>query len=682
MKFSKEQKELFKKNLNCIQVPYFREKLREIKEPKLYKVLLGKDPLDINFLDLRDNKKIYKDPIKELENNLQRYGSDYRYYKVLTFYGFGNGLLFKGLCQNPNLERILVFEREFELLYLIFHLVDFTKELSANKIAIAISKDVDYNALFQVFAPGGVFYTYSRTYFMDISTSYYEKFQDEILSINKMITEAIKNAILTNGNDPYDALQGISQYVLNLKDKLTNSSLRDLLKARKNVSKTAIIVSTGPSLIKQLPLLKEYRDKALIFCADSAYPILYKYGIKPDYVSMLERTELTAEFFNHDFGDFDDEIVFLPLSIVHPNAYKYLNERKRKYVSICRLLAFQYYMGFSAYGYLDYMSSVAHMNLILAVDMGCESVILIGQDLAYAENGNSHPDEYQNSSTFESSLYAPFEIEAYGGGHMVQTHIVWKIFKDGFETIISFYNAGSKKIKVYNATEGGLRINHTIEKPFKECCEELLTQKIQRPLAKIKLPSKKQEDERMLKAYFRILLCAKHCEKEEKNLIEKLAKLSKKLELYKNSELKEYEKDMEDEINDFDKLRAFLLDPCEFFYTSEILQSLNNQLILHLAKCYTLPIKNEEDRLFKMYLIFKENVLFVDYFRGALKEQKQSLLRDVKNLKDELLNRGFEKRLVKIEKLSTKIINGGGVEANALSFRQILTRMLCQAVFY
>ncbi|MCR2096045.1 6-hydroxymethylpterin diphosphokinase MptE-like protein, partial [Campylobacter upsaliensis] len=80
---------------------------------------------------------------------------------------------------------------------------------------------------------------------------------------------------------------------------------------RRNISKNAIIVSTGPSLMKQLPLLKEYREKALIFCADSAYPILAKHNIKPDFVCMVERSDFTAEFFNHDFGDFDEGVCFI-----------------------------------------------------------------------------------------------------------------------------------------------------------------------------------------------------------------------------------------------------------------------------------------------------------------------------------------------------------------------------------
>ena len=167
----------------------------------------------------------------------------------------------------------------------------------------------------------------------------------------------------------------------------------------------------------------------------------------------------------------------------------------------------------------------------------------------------------------------------------------------------------------------------------------------------------------MLKAYFRVYLSAKHCEKEEKNMNERLSILSEKLQKYKNADnLKEFEKDMEDEINNIDKLRQFMLDDKEFFDIYELLQPLTNQLMLHLAKCYTLPVRDENERLAKMYLIFKENVLFADYFRGAVKEQKNTLLRDIKVLEEELLKRGFEKRLLKIKARSENIINkdGGG----------------------
>ncbi|EAL0231058.1 motility associated factor glycosyltransferase family protein, partial [Campylobacter coli] len=92
------------------------------------------------------------------------------------------------------------------------------------------------------------------------------------LGLNKKLAENFKNSIVSHGNDPLDALQGIEQFVYNLPQMITHPSYKELLSKRKNLSDTAIIVSTGPSLTKQLPLLKKYASKATIFCADSSYP--------------------------------------------------------------------------------------------------------------------------------------------------------------------------------------------------------------------------------------------------------------------------------------------------------------------------------------------------------------------------------------------------------------------------
>ncbi|MGY29418.1 DUF115 domain-containing protein, partial [Campylobacter coli] len=130
-------------------------------------------------------------------------------------------------------------------------------------------------------------------------------------------------------------------------------SYKELLSKRKGISDTAIIVSTGPSLTKQLPLLKKYASKATIFCADSSYPILAKHGIKPDYVCMLERTEITAEFFNHDFGEFDNGICFIIKSIVHPNAINYLTKKTDNFTIVSTYASFIQYLKLDYFGYFN-----------------------------------------------------------------------------------------------------------------------------------------------------------------------------------------------------------------------------------------------------------------------------------------------------------------------------------------
>ncbi|ECQ1773524.1 motility associated factor glycosyltransferase family protein, partial [Campylobacter coli] len=339
---------------------------------------------------------------------------------------------------------------------------------------------------------------------LELMSHYYERFHEDILGLNKKLAENFKNSIVSYGNDSTDTLQGIEQFVYNLPQMITHPSYKELLSKRKGISDTAIIVSTGPSLTKQLPLLKKYASKATIFCADSSYPILAKHGIKPDYVCMLERTEITAEFFNHDFGEFDKDIVFICAGVVHPKAIEYL--KGRNLVITQKVLAFPYYINLKDFSYAAVEFSVAHMSYFLSVLLNHKNIIFIGQDLAYAENGNSHPDDYQNSANYESQMYKHILTEAYGGKKEIKTHEVWIFFKQILEAMIIKYH-----ITTYNCTEGGARIEGTIEKPFLWACENLLDKDLNKPFEKLEPLSLNKQNEFLLKAYYKVCKSIEHC---------------------------------------------------------------------------------------------------------------------------------------------------------------------------
>ncbi|EAL6161385.1 DUF115 domain-containing protein, partial [Campylobacter coli] len=387
-----------------------------------------------------------------------------------------NGILYKILLQNQALKRIIIFEKELELIFLALNFIDFSKDLSLGRLIILHHDDINLPKMDKVFRLiGDLFY---RSYNLHIANDFYEHYKEDILKLNKLNMQIIKNHNLMRGNDPKDAMQGIEQFVYNLPQMITHPSYKELLSKRKGISDTAIIVSTGPSLTKQLPLLKKYASKATIFCADSSYPILAKHGIKPDYVCMLERTEITAEFFNHDFGEFDKDIVFICAGVVHPKAIEYL--KGRNLVITQKVLAFPYYINLKDFSYAAVEFSVAHMSYFLSVLLNHKNIIFIGQDLAYAENGNSHPDDYQNSANYESQMYKHILTEAYGGKKEIKTHEVWIFFKQILEAMIIKYH-----ITTYNCTEGGARIEGTIEKPFLWACENLLDKDLNKPFEKL-----------------------------------------------------------------------------------------------------------------------------------------------------------------------------------------------------
>ncbi|HEG0987615.1 TPA: motility associated factor glycosyltransferase family protein, partial [Campylobacter jejuni] len=578
MTFTPTQKELFNKNIEALSNLFLKESLKEIKSSK-FELILGKDNLDINLKDTSDNTFLYENVIDELNSMLNTYNDKYLLYPVLYFYGFGNGILFKALLQNKNHQHIVVFEKDIEIIWIMFHILDFSHELQSARLMILENDKLqaqDYTEL----CSSKPFFQFSRIYFLELMSHYYERFHEDILGLNKKLAENFKNIILRNGNDPLDALQGIEQFVYNLPSMITHPSYKELLSKRKNLSDTAIIVSTGPSLTKQLPLLKKYANKATIFCADSSYPILAKHGIKPDYVCMLERTEITAEFFNNDFWEFDKDIVFVCAGVVHPKAIEYL--KGKTFIITQKVLAFPYYINLKDFSYTAVGLSVAHTLSYLATYLSHKNIIFIGQDLAYAENGNSHPDDYQNSANYESQMYEHILTIAYGGNGKVETHSIWLLFKNWFENEM-IPNTRKMGITTYNCTEGGARIEGTIEKPFLWACENLLHKDLNKPFEKLEPLSLNKQNEFLLKAYYKVYQSIKHCRDFSKILSNDFEKIQS---VYLS--LNEKEEYLNLAIEKIDEFKNKLEDIKQMQDLYEILQPLRTQFELNLARIYIL----------------------------------------------------------------------------------------------
>ncbi|EAJ3583625.1 motility associated factor glycosyltransferase family protein [Campylobacter coli] len=648
MTFTPTQKELFNKNIEALGNILLKESLKEIKSSK-FELILGKDNLDINLKDtsIKNNgggyneNLLYQDPIKELQTMLNTYNDKYLLYPVLYFYGFGNGILFKALLQNKNHQHIVVFEKDIEIIWVMFHILDFSSELQSARLMVLNTNKLeiqDYNEL----CSSKPFFQFSRIYFLELMSHYYERFHEDILGLNKKLAENFKNIILRNGNDPLDALQGIEQFVYNLPQMITHPSYKELLSKRKGISDTAIIVSTGPSLTKQLPLLKKYANKATIFCADSSYPILAKHGIKPDYVCMLERTEITAEFFNNDFGEFDKDIIFICAGVVHPKAIEYL--KGRNLVITQKVLAFPYYINLKDFSYAAVGLSVAHTLSYLATYLSHKNIIFIGQDLAYAENGNSHPDDYQNSANYESQMYEHILTEAYGGNGKVETHSIWLLFKNWFENEM-IPNTRKMGITTYNCTEGGARIEGTIEKPFLWACENLLDKDLNKPFEKLEPLSLNKQNEFLLKAYYKVYQSIKHCRDFSKILSNDFEKIQS---VYLS--LNEKEEYLNLAIEKIDEFKNKLEDIKQMQDLYEILSPLLIQFELNLARIYVLNPKTKEDAFNKSILWIKEHLEFMELVYGHIKAQENALIKNILPLEEKLKERKLDKWMERVRR--------------------------------
>lgn len=453
-----------------------------------------------NLFDAVHKELMYKD-MGEIEAKKRFFDENYPKHPVLFLFGFGNGELIEHLLKNPKHKRVVVFESELDTIFYALHEFEWAKDLRRERLIpfyVPKLNPAQFEALFTIKDITLALKTYN---FISECEFYEAHYKETIMQINQKLMESVHFAFIRKGNDPQDSLVGIEHTLQHLPKMLTHPSLKELMHLRKNTDKNAIIVSTGPSLVKQLPLLKKYIDNVTIFCADSAYAILHKHSIKPDYVLSLERFDPTSELFNYDFGDFDKDITFLVASVTHPNTIEFFERHKRKYVIAFRPTFFPALLKLNDFGYIGIHHSVSNMSFELAAYLGCENIFLIGQDLSYSNEGKSHPQEYKFAVNEEVDLTKTLnlpEITAYGGVGKVKTKPVWLLFKQGLEKDISIANI-RYKTATYNCTEGGARIEGAVEMPFKEACEKFLTQKVKKPFAPLSSLNEK-EAKQLLKA--------------------------------------------------------------------------------------------------------------------------------------------------------------------------------------
>ncbi|EDO8861299.1 DUF115 domain-containing protein [Campylobacter coli] len=649
MTFTPTQKELFNKNIEALSNILLKESLKQIQSSK-FELVLGKDNLDINLKDTSDNTFLYENVIDELNSMLNTYNDKYLLYPVLYFYGFGNGILFKALLQNKNHQHIVVFEKDIEIIWIMFHILDFSSELQSARLMVLQTSSLDIE-FFSNFCSSKPFFQFSRIYFLELMSHYYERFHEDILGLNKKLAENFKNSIVSYGNDPLDALQGIEQFVYNLPQMITHPSYKELLSKRKNLSDTAIIVSTGPSLTKQLPLLKKYASKATIFCADSSYPILAKHDIKPDYVLSLERIPLTSEFFNNDFGEFDKDIVFIVKSVTHPHTIKYLQKNNRAFILVSTYASFIQYLKLDYFGYFNMGFSVAHMNFLLTIHLKYKNIILIGQDLAYAKDGQTHSQGFIHANLhngdYERDL-DKFSTTAYGGNGKVQSSEIWTLFRHNFEKDIVNIKM-NYHITTYNCTEGGARIEGTIEKPFLWACENLLDKDLNKPFEKLEPLSLNKQNEFLLKAYYKVYQSIKHCRDFNDNFIKVYDKIKNSFMSLQNSQKNEIF--IQEIIQDIDKTKTQI---DELYNTQkdliQILGPLLTQFELNLARIYVLNPKTKEDAFNKSILWIKEHLEFMELVYGHIKAQENALIKNILPLEEKLKERKLDKWMERVRR--------------------------------
>lgn len=293
-----------------------------------------------------------------------------------------------------------------------------------------------------------------------------EAFPTEFKKLRNSFAQEVRIHIDILGNSAEDTLLGFRQIALNALWLLWSPNLREIGTSFKGLP--FICVASGPSLEKNIHLLKGKENKCVIICAETALRRLLEEGILPHVVVTLERpTHTYTNYFKvlvDNYGEQCRKILLVGQGVSPPQVFGRWPGPKIA-VGKVEIPVDRWFIGGVLRGnILRSGMSVAHMALMLASVWEAEKIALIGQDLAFGEDGASHAGKTAASSALEierkRGLDDNLEIPGALGG-TVKTTNIWFLFLKVFESMIP--ESGRP---VYDCTEGGALIKGTEIQPL------------------------------------------------------------------------------------------------------------------------------------------------------------------------------------------------------------------------
>lgn len=306
----------------------------------------------------------------------------------------------------------------------------------------------------------------TRTTFTILCTSNYDKiFQHEY----KNLLQKVKDIQEANRVNDYTIIRYADKWQENLELNLVNST-RDssLQEIYQQYDLPVVIASSGPSLTKQLSLLKEIRQHVILMSSGSTTNVLLANGLTPDFVVSMDGGEPNYKHFK-DLTFEESTLVYTYQN--HPG----VREAFKQNCFICNNQGFSSVDEYIAKHIPTKIpvllggSTVANLAFSIAQYISSGPIAFIGQDLAYTGNAthvSGHNHAKGISKEFLEQREA-FETIGYYG-EKVWTSPPMHSMKLEFEKMIVLQPPTNQ---FYNCTEGGAAIKGYEQLPFKQFCD-------------------------------------------------------------------------------------------------------------------------------------------------------------------------------------------------------------------
>ena len=319
-----------------------------------------------------------------------------------------------------------------------------------------------------------------------------------------------------------------------IKNTLYATLGNSLAELRSYYTAPIVIASGGPSLMKQIPLLKKYRNKMVLLAAGSTVTTLVKEGIKPNYVISIDGTPGN---YDRHFKSLDYEGI--ELIYLFSNNYliqKNYNEQQYYFIdkydeSLKNSLEIKYLLNDIVK--IEGGGSVANYALSVARFITTGPIAMIGQDLAYTNN-ETHSKHNLGRKVVTKDLLKE------RGAIKIDGYFNEKVWSD--YSLISMKQSFEKILKsiafpktIFNCTEGGAKIKGMEQVPFQSFCDLYLNKEV--PLLKVNKTFESQRLKGLKENYQREIDVYNELISELENLIVKLEDIKIK-GYFSNSDLK------------------------------------------------------------------------------------------------------------------------------------------------
>lgn len=481
---------LYSINMRCLRKlhPIFAKAI-EMAEPSPYSYVVsdaknGSSTLAIEFAGKAHQIHSKYDPEKEALQQIK--GTKFQNPRLVIVFGLGLGYHIRATFKELEKQNhfLVVIEKDINALKEAIQHVDLTDLFESQKIrwAIGVPENEGFAVMNDLIKQSGIaFQLFLKTLVVFEHPAIAQIHGEYNRTMLKAFREAGQTIVFNYGNCPKDSMIGVENIMRNLSTIMRNPGIQDLYGAFKG--KPGIVVSTGPSLSKNIGLLKEAQGRAVMISADSALRVLHHHGIKPHGVASLERVPGVVRLFEGIPEDYMRDIYLMGTPVIVPQAYAAW--KGPTIISYRRFAHFDWIQ--IPKGTLDIGPSCSNMAFKILQVMGCDPIILVGQDCAVISHEKTHADGAHEQTKINLN---PQELIKVRGNYQetVLTTEIFNLFRKHFVTDIAGYHG-----KVFNATEGGAFIEGTEITTLRQaldtaCRQEFDTMKVLKNRLKIPSP--------------------------------------------------------------------------------------------------------------------------------------------------------------------------------------------------